>query len=276
MQVGHLVWYKLTLCGDDTNLGWLEASACKYWNNYFYISCLRCWLTCTSRAFKAFVCFQFWVLQNQRLENWRREEICILSSLVVPSYVKTHHRMRHNNIVGASTSDTWISHISQNFDHKKKLVIPSTIAFCERAYWKPHAIREPTCELHWNCTLRILWYDRVSLCRIELENMDWGATFELWHDMRNWRIIVWNKTCKKFKLLCVYIFLNNLILIFNFMSRIKIFSTHHLKNSFWYFPSHSNQKKGRKKKLSHEMKVDPSNEGAMPTIGPHTTNITFK
>ena len=110
-------------------------------------------------------------------------------------------------------------------------IIPSSIAFCERAYSKPNAIKSPLATFT-NWTLWILWYEYLHAGE-SWKKWTRGQYFSYGTTRKIWEFLVWNKKCKKFKLLCVYFGKNKIFLIFNLVSKIKIFSTHHLKNSYF-------------------------------------------
>lgn len=125
-------------------------------------------------------------------------------------------------------------HFTKLWPKKRILVIPSSIAFCERAYLNQMLSRShlrPSLIGHFGYSnTSIFMRDRVG------EN---GLEGNIWR-------MAWHEKPKKFwfgaKLVrssnfYVYILENNVILIFNLVSKIKIFSTHHLRNSFLCCPS---------------------------------------
>ena len=69
---------------------------------------------------------------------------------------------------------------------QKILVIPSSIAVCERGCFEQNAIKSYFASFievgHLDASMR------VSLCGTKLENMDWRAIFELWRNLKNQRI----------------------------------------------------------------------------------------
>ena len=94
--------------------------------------------------------------------------------------------MRHGNIVGALTSSMPIGHISWNFGkikNKKMLVIPSSIAICERRFSKQNESKS-----HLQALFEVGhfgWFDESINMGIEVANMDRRVVFELWCNMRN-------------------------------------------------------------------------------------------
>ena len=95
--------------------------------------------------------------------------------------------MRNGNLVGASNE--WyknLPHLMKLWG-EERLVIPSNIGICERGFSKQSAIKS-----HFRVSLKLDSLDalmRVSLCRIELENMNWRAVLELQDNMRNRRVL---------------------------------------------------------------------------------------
>ena len=115
--------------------------------------------------------------------------------------------LRHGNVVGASTSDIPIGHISWNFS-KKYLSFPQVLQIVKGDF-QNKMLSRTICELHWSWTLWMLWFEyHYAGYRWRI----WIGGQYLSYDT-TWGIggfLGWTKYCKKFKLLYIY-FWKNLI-----------------------------------------------------------------
>ncbi len=80
-------------------------------------------------------------------------------------------------------SDLLIGHTSCNFG-KKYLLFLQILLFMRGAFPNKSHLQG---SLKWD-TLNALM--RVSLCNIEMDNMDWRTIFEAWRNMTNYRILI--------------------------------------------------------------------------------------
>jgi hypothetical protein len=70
---------------------------------------------------------------------------------------------------------------------QKIILIPSSIAICERGFSKQNAIKS-----HLRNRLNLKTLDalmRVSLCGLEVDAMDWSTIFNIWRNMRDRMIL---------------------------------------------------------------------------------------
>ena len=146
-----------------------------------------------------------------------------------------------------------IGHISWNFGKKKKnLSFPQVLQFVKEDFQNKIPSRV-ACQLSLSLDAldALMWVFLKGYIWIKEQHLIYGATW------RTRKFLVWTKYRKKFKLLYIQ-FLTECDLIFHFVWNIKIFSTHHLKTKFWWYPSQWKAKKKRKEKSdpSHEMKMD--------------------
>jgi len=99
--------------------------------------------------------------------------------------VRTKRYLRLGAYVVAIWNGTQIGLNLCNFG-KKIILIPSSIAICERGFSKQNAIKS-----HLRNRLNLKTLDalmRVSLCGLEVDAMDWSTIFNIWRNMQDRRI----------------------------------------------------------------------------------------